>query len=339
MMVSLPFAYQITGRLPKSRRMDREIAVEVLAFPLREVSGADAPVAVEWTRTAEYNHFGKHAVGPEGRVEVRVFEDKFYRPVVRDGRKVGAPDVETLVLVDYAALSSDPMKLIDAQRAAIRVPGTYPVPAFEGETFSNRQEVLEALEVSAASVLIVDGSVWQECREPVLVLEEGFLSPGFEGDYSFRRIEEYFTFAMDETERAVSFGREFFGGEDVVTCGDVTVWMPEAISRSGVVEDVLRLSGKTLRKAGRVTLNDTDLRFVTGWAALAGAYEAARLTPEDSEVEALLDAWASFCAITQRPEGCHLDDRDVALSVAMQDRYGDREMSPDALFTEYPRPR
>jgi hypothetical protein len=145
MHIKLPYAFQVTGKVPGTRKMDRVIAADWLSINVASASFLDAPVCVSWSRRHDYNFFDYHAVGEEGRVDIRTFNGNFYRPLTGVGALMEVDDITERLLIDYDPHTDNPEKLIAAQVSFACNKGGYPRPSFEGETRSNEQDIAQAL--------------------------------------------------------------------------------------------------------------------------------------------------------------------------------------------------
>ena len=364
MFVKLPYAFHVTGRKAKSRKMDRVIACDTRQLRLAETDAASAPVCVAWDETHPYNFFAQHAVGETGsrRVEVRYFGDRFYRPVTEpDGRHVEAGVLGARILVDYSPLGDLPHNMEAAQQAFSRGEPGYGRPDFEGETYGDEAEVVKALEDRAASLLVIDGLVWERCPEPVLIAEEEYrretdftVSPGFLDTHERSSQGIFVTFALDETDEAVEFLRGYQQAMGVDAEIRVSARVDAGISRellgrSHVGDDAIRLAALSLRIGGGNTLNSVPSSYSRRWVALDKALEAARLTPDETNIQLLLEAWDGFTAEQER---CFREGLMVAaqarqpetvlrllhLSRSLPGRFNDSLLDSNAIFRGAPAP-
>ncbi|MCZ7861769.1 hypothetical protein O9X98_10295 [Agrobacterium salinitolerans] len=345
MHIKLPYAFQITGKVPGTRRMDRVIASDWLTVNVASVGYLDAPICLSWTREAAYNFFENHAVGPEGRVDIRTFDGNFYRPLTQVGDSLKADDLAGTVLIDYRMHSDDKAEELSvAQKVLSHFPENRGRPDFVGETFSNEQDIVDALTKRAEGLLFVDGTVWERCLEPVLVLEEDFvrhntiyISPAFTDKYKCGSREEYFTFAIDELDEAVAFAQNRTSMPedlDITVCAQIEVRAPEMLSRGHLANDVLRHAEKSLRESGKVDLNrafDGSSGYMRRWLAAFDALAFAKITPEDAHVEILLETWVDF-AEESRSLAAEGADYKRGIAHSLQSRFADRTMEPEAIF-------
>lgn len=348
MHIKLPYAFQTTGKVPGTRKMDRVVACDWLTVNVASVGHLDAPICVSWTREAAYNFFEDHAVGGEGRVDIRMFDGNFYRPLTEVNDSFKAEDVAGRVLIDYQPHSDKPEEFAAAQIAFNHFPERYARHEFDGETFSNEQDIVEALTERAEGLLLVGGTVWERCPEPILVVEEDFvrhnsiyISPAFPDKYKAASREEYFTFAINELEEAVAFAqnRPQPPGEeiDVTVCAAIDARVPEMLSRTQLADDVIRHAEKVLREGGYTQLNQTTPAYTRAWIAFSEALAAAKLTPEDTEIQLLIDDWTKFADENNALNGAPEHDYARGIAYSLQARFADRTMEPEAIFSARPK--
>jgi hypothetical protein len=347
MHIKLPYAFQVSGRAAGSRKMDRVVAADWLSVAVASTGLLDAPVCLSWTRRHAYNFFEDHVIGDEGRVDIRTFNGDFYRPLTNAGTPLDAAEVGERVLIDYQAHSDKPHELAAAQLALPHFPGRYPRPVFAGETYSNEQDIVQALTEKAEGLLVLDGTVWERCKEPVLIAEEDFvrnpsihISPGFPDKYSPGR-SQYFTFAMDELDDAVAFanGRTPPPGEEVAitVSADIHTVVSEMLSRYHLADDAVRHASETQRSGGAVELNRVSTDYTRAWTELSEALTAARLTQDDTEIQLLIDAWIAFAEENHESNGAPAHDDGLGIAQSMQSRFWDRTMEPGAIFEARPK--
>ncbi|MCV9963648.1 hypothetical protein OIU34_17245 [Pararhizobium sp. BT-229] len=346
MHIKLPYAFQVTGKVPGTRKMDRVIACDWLTVNVATAGNLDAPVCLSWTREAAYNFFEDHALGTEGRVDIRTFDGNFYRPLTQVNDSFKAADVAGRVLIDYQPHSDKAEELPAAQIAFVHFPERYARPEFAGETFTNEQDIVEALTKKAESLLFVDGTVWERCPEPVLVIEEDFhrhhtifISPAFPDKYQPGSREEYFTFAIDELEEAVAFSRNRPQAEyiDITISAAIDASTPELLSRHHVEDDVLRHAEKILKRGGYIELNQASPEYIRTWTAFSASLAAAKLTPEETEIQLLIDDWTKFADENNLLNGAPEYDYDRGIAYSLQARFADRTMEPEAIFSARPK--
>ncbi|MDW9478866.1 hypothetical protein GOB57_09230 [Sinorhizobium meliloti] len=349
MHIKLPYVFQITGKVPGTRRMDRVIAGDFLEVNVATASHLDAPICVSWTRVDAYNFFEDFALGQEGRVDIRMFDGEYYRPLTNVGNTaLQASDIAGRVLIDYQPHSQKWEELAAAQAVLAVFPERYARPAFVGETLSNEQEIVEAISERADGLLLVDGTVWERCPEPMLVVEEDFarhnsiyISPAFPDKYKPGTREEYFTFAVDELDAALTFARsrpqppgEYI---DITVCASIDARVPEMLSRHHVADDVVRHAARIIREGGYIELNQASPDYVRVWMECSEALAAAKLTPEDTEIHLLIDAWVAFADERHRLNGSPEFDYARGIAYSLQERYTDRTMDPEAIFRAAPK--
>lgn len=347
MHIKLPYAFQTTGKVPGTRKMDRVVACDWLTVNVAAVGNLDAPVCLSWTREAAYNFFEDHALGQEGRVDIRTFDGNFYRPLTEPGGLFKTTDANGRVLIDYTPHSDKPEELAAAQIAFLHFPERYSRPQFDGETFSNEQDIVEALTKRAEGLLFVDGTVWERCPEPMLVAEEDFvrhnsiyISPAFPDKYKCGNREEYFTFAIDELEEALTFAQNrtpLPEDLDITVCAQVDAKAPEMLSRIHLASDVLRHAEKMLREGGNIELNQAFPSYIRRWSAFSDALGFAKLTPEDVHIDILLEAWVDFAEENRAMDGAAAGEYKRGIAHSLQARFADRTMEPDAIFSATPK--
>jgi hypothetical protein len=348
MHIKLPYAFQTTGKVPGTRKMDRVIACDWLTVNVASVGHLDAPICLSWTRAAAYNFFEDYALGDEGRVDVRTFDGNFYRPLTETDDSLKAANVARSVLIDYQPHSDKPEELQAAQIAFIHFPERYARPELAGETFSNEQDVVEVLTKRAEGLLLVDDTVWERCPEPMLVMEEDFvrhdsiyISPAFRDKYKPGRRDEYFTFAIDELDEAVAFAQsrpQPFGEQFQITvCAAIDARTPELLSRHHLANDVVRHAERILYEGGHVELNRASPDYMRTWLAFSEAVAAAKLTPEDTEIQLLIDGWTKFADENNLLNGAPEFDYSRSIAYDLQARFADRTMEPEAIFRSAPK--
>ncbi|MCS4089713.1 hypothetical protein [Rhizobium sp. BK176] len=347
MHIKLPYAFQVTGKVPGSRRMDRVIAADWLSVNVATASFLDAPVCISWTRRHDFNFFEDHAVGEEGRVDIRTFNGNFYRPLTGMGTPMRAEDIVDRILIDYEPHSDKPEQLVLTQVSFAINKGGYPRPSFVGETLSNEQDIAQALTEKAEGLLFLDGTVWERCPEPVLIAEEDFvrdptifISPGFLDKYTSGR-SRYFTFAIDESEEALAFaeGRTAPAGEEIAihVSAEITTVVSELLSRYHVADDAVRHATEALRSGGAVELNRASPDYIRSWMNFQEALASATLTQDDREIQLLVDAWVEFAEENHESNGAPAYDLGLTIAQAMQTRFADRTMEPGTIFQNRPK--
>jgi hypothetical protein len=347
MNIKLPYAFQISGKVPGSRKIDRVIAADWLSVNIASADLLDAPVIMSWVKTSQYNFFEDHSLGEEGRVDIRVFQDGFYRPIANAGEPLGVEAVATRVLIDYEPHSDKPQALANAQVDYTDIPNRYPRPSYVGETFSNEQDIVQALTERAEGLLILDGTLWERCKEPMLVLEEDFrsdptifISPAFLDKYEPGR-SKYFTFAMDELDGAVTFAqnRPQPPGENVeiTVSADIRTVVPELLSRYHLADDAVRHASEMVKSGGATELNRASPDYTRAWMEFSEALAKARLTQDDTEIQLLIDAWIDFAEQNNESNGAPDYDYEQSIAHSMQARFSDRTMEPEAIFAVTPK--
>lgn len=347
MHVKFPYAFQVTGKVPGSRKMDRVIAADWISVNVASASLLDAPVCISWTRRHDYNFFDSNAVGDEGRVDIRTFNGNFYRPVTNAGTPMQAEGVTERIWIDYEPHSDKPELLGAAQVSFAYNKGGYPRPSFVGETLSNEQDIATALTEKAEGLLFLDGTVWERCPEPVLIAEEDFvrdpsifISPGFVDTYSPGR-SRYFTFAMDEADDALAFanGRTAPGGQQIAihASAEITTVVPEVLTRYQLADDAVRLAREALRSGGAVELNRASPDYIRAWMEFSDMLASATLTQDDREIQLLIDAWLEFAEENHESNGAPAYDLGLTIAQSMQTRFADRTMEPGAIFDAQPK--
>jgi hypothetical protein len=348
MHLKLPYAFQVTGKVPGTRKMDRVIVCDWLSVNVDSASFLDAPMCLSWTRRHDYNFFEDHAVGVEGRVDVRTFNGKFHRPLTDLGTPLQATGVAGRVLIDYGPHSDKPEELAAAQAAFPFFPGRYPRPSFVGETLSNEQDIAQALTEKAEGLLFLDGTVWERCPEPVLIVEEDFvrdhsifISPGFLDKYAPGR-SRYFTFAMDELDDALAFANGLTPPTNeqvaITVSAEIHTAVPEMLSRYHLADDAVRHASEMQRSGGAVELNRSSPDYIRAWMEFSEAVAAARLTQDDAEIQLLIDAWVAFAEEKHESDGAPDHDYGLGIAQSMQARFADRTMEPGAIFNAQPKP-
>lgn len=342
MRVNLPYVFHLTGNRTR-RNMDRVIVGDRKAFDIPEVSSDQAPVCISFDRLMDYNLFEKNGSGPH--LDVRNSGGRFYRPLLSplDGNHVVPDDLSRHALVDYGKLHADDLAVAHTAFAA---GGSYPRPDFIGETYSDESDISAMLEENANGLLIVDGTVWEACPEPVLIVEEiigrycgHYISPAFLDTYDPESKVKYFVFGLDQLEAARTFceRRREHTGIDIETnvCAEVTVLAPELISGDHLADDLLRHAELFLKQAGAVVLNDVSSAYARAHADFHDAATISRLTPEDYNLETLVDSWVSLAEI--RAEIDPGGDHGLPLAKSMQDRLGDFPVNVKQIMQKGPR--
>ncbi|MBY3151083.1 hypothetical protein HFO56_01490 [Rhizobium laguerreae] len=329
--------------------MDRVVVADLLPINVASAGLLDAPVRISWTRSHDhaYNFFEDYAIGDDGRVDVRTFNGNFYRPLTNAGTPLDVASATERVLIDYQPHSDKPQELAAAQVVATQFPGRYPRPTFAGETLSNEQDIVQALTERVEGLLVLDGTVWERCPEPVLVIEEDFfrnpsifISPGFLDKYSPGR-DKYFTFAMDELDQALAFanGRTQTQGEEVEirVSAEIHVAVPEVLSRYQLADDAVRHASEMQRSGGAVELNRASPDYIRAWMEFSDSVATAHLTQDDAEIQLLIDAWVAFAEEKHESDGAPDYDYGLGIAQSMQARFADRTMEPGAIFNAQPK--
>jgi hypothetical protein len=347
MHLKLPYAFQVTGKVPGTRKMDRVVVCDWLSVNVNSASLLDAPVCLSWTSRHDYNFFEDHAVGVEGRVDIRTFNGKFYRPLTDLGTPLQATGIAARVLIEYGHHSDKPEELAAAQAEFPFFQGRYPRPAFVGETFSNEHDIAQALADKVEGLLFLDGTTWELCPEPVLIAEEDFvrnpsifISPGFVDKYSPGR-SRYFTFAMDEVDDALAFanGRIAPAGDEVAihVAAEITTVVPEILTRYHLADDAVRHASEALLSGGAVKLNSASSDYIRAWMDFKDTVATAQLTQDDREIQLLIDAWVEFAEENHESNGAPAYDLDLNIARSIQSRFADRTMEPGAIFGNRPK--
>nr|WP_250807853.1 hypothetical protein [Neorhizobium tomejilense] len=276
--------------------MDRVVAGDFKSFEVPVANVADAPVCIAFERLERYNFFDDHAV--RNRADIRYFDGAFYRARTDDGRPVAIESLPKRILVDYSefgsGLGSEQVLMEESGRAKQR-------PTFQGDTLTDEDEILEALDNLVGKLLVIDGAVWEKCSEPVLVVEEdisrkcSYVSPGFTDTYQPDKRSSHYIFDIDQIAEAVRFAerRSAHVGEEIEVrvAADVSVFAPELLGRGQAFSDILRHAHGFLAETGKITHNEASAAYSRTWHAFHDAFVAARHEIAEDGIETLLDAW------------------------------------------------
>jgi hypothetical protein len=305
MQIRLPYAFHVTGKI--GRKMERIIIGDFKTFVLPEMPGDTAPVCVSAEREHRYSFVEDNTVG--GRMDVRYFDGGFYRAKSDDGIPVLAENLARRALIDYSEFegeaSSKAVSLLTEQVLMNESGRAKPRPNFQGETYSDEGDILEKLEAEVAKLIVIDGTVWEKCPEPVLVVEQDlgrhrgiFIGPAFPDTYLPDRKGTFAVFDIDQSDEALAFARrraELVGGDvDISVTATVSVLAPEVLARGHATADILRHVGEFVQETGRVQLNNASGEYARSWRVLSETLLEARNDPTDEGMERLFEAWGDM---------------------------------------------
>jgi len=308
MKVNLPYVFSLTGKLPGTRGMSHFIVGDHKEFEIGEIASADAPVCFSWS-DAPGGHCGAYSVGNESTVEVRHAEGNFYRMLTIGA---GFPDTQRRVTdlvrhppIDYA---DNDERLKKAYMPFVLGHASCPRPSLTGDVISSEDEILARYLYKVENLVIIDGALWEKCPAPVLILEETVktqpywsINPAFPDRYKDGSQTTHFKFAIDETEMAVAFAhvRAVDCGipEDLDGVGSVEVATPELVAHPYLADDIVNQANRFLHKVGNMTLIKASFEYAETFIEFRKAAEMAELTPEDDNVQILLDAWTAFASV------------------------------------------
>lgn len=347
MHIKLPYAFHVTGYVPGTRKMDRVIAADWCNLNVATAGHLDAPVCMSWKEIGGYKLSEAYGVGDDGQVNIRSFGGHFFRQLTDFGKPLHVENIEGRVLHDYSS-KQDAEKLMAAQITFAEGVKSYPRPTFKGETFTDEQDIVEVLTTKAEELLVIDGEVWERCPEPVLIVQEDMVrhhevvvTAAFSDKYASGAREKHYTFAMDELPSAMSFieARRRDTGLDLPAevAAEIVVFTPELLSRTHLADDVIRHSVKFVNNAGRFTLNQAGPDYSRNWLAFSEATTRASVTPDETNIQLLLDAWVEFANEEPMDAGNEQDAYCRSMAPSLYERFSERAFEPEALFNAKPK--
>lgn len=186
MKITLPFAYEVTVKLPRNRNPVGRHPCSVIEVDIPVVTSQSAPVAARWIENGCITEEGKER-HVRAQMEVRQFENGFYRPLVYDHLKSSpATSVDALsaytdrgvAIQLYLVFCRDrrTQPIAEAMRYADN--GSIDAKLKAGyiernaEILDNKfEETLLGVEAALAEYIVIDGGLWKKVSEPILVLD------------------------------------------------------------------------------------------------------------------------------------------------------------------------
>lgn len=319
--------------------MDREIAGDWKSFDIPEVSSDEAPICMSFERKSGYDFIQAYCI--DNRADIRFMDGKFYRPKVEaDGTSFRADGLAGTILIDYTSFGDGlRSKQILMSEGVARLPR----PTFKGETWSDESDIVEALDKMADGLLLVDGTVWESCPEPVLLVEEELgrhdyiaVSPAFLDTYRPDNKSKYYVFDIDQSEEAFNFceSRKVHTGLNIQinVATKIDVYSPELITRGHMVDDITRHAKVFVEETGRPSLNSVTPQYSRAWSEFATAQREANYSKADVDIERLLEAWielagireASYLPTLGEADRSSKDDYCRNMALSMMERFENR---------------
>lgn len=339
MQIRVPFAYEAQVR--DGRRRQKVILGDWATVEVNDVASEDAPVLAEFevadgpgTITSEIREFNGHCYRPKVEAPHGSQYDIFARRVAVGSLGQANPIVKTFFghgwgdVVGRGNNAIDPDSLavvLDAARNGTR--GLDVVSSFRDAVLQRNHDV-------AATLIVIDGYVWERCLAPHLLLAlskrppEVFLS--FDEQGARRVLQDDIIAPISEMDSLVEAVRQFHGideqreltnehghqyVEDVWSPEDVVYPTVTSFGASPIQSEIPYLVGRAEHylKAhfGHMIgdLQDRTAAFARSWADLKDAIELTKANPGVDTVEHLVSALEGYLERCEL-EGPRIDSRD-----------------------------
>ena len=192
MIIDMPFRYFVDGTRKGRLRPSQYAVWETTQVEIREISGSDAPVAVSWNdsfpdllRADQYapTEWGQH--NADGNAHTVMFEGSHWVALDNSANTFNpaagpygpclthevARGLERDGSCDLFGLEEDKFDRKARKQIADNPDNGH--ETFDTVKTSSRQRSLKALRVQGASLISVDGRLYQRCREPQLWIMQG----------------------------------------------------------------------------------------------------------------------------------------------------------------------
>lgn len=348
MRFRIPFEYSASVVEKKKRNPENKDFWEWLDVEIAEADDAEAPVALRWhdevpQELPSYSARDRWGAVPnDGECVTRWFEGRHWMPALarqQDERtgayeRLSAASLEKMCAAgeDYA---NPAMLHFPKSHAISRSPEGNPLveSEFRLSTGSTREREIAQIQAKTASLLIVDGIVWERSAEPVLYLKE-WIDLGHSMQLVIKVLpcdaseikDPRWVYRVDRFDEAAEAAiLEHGAGEvdSVNAARRVHVLLPESVSYADEEMALCHSARRLLEKFADKPLKEFTQPFATAWFGLRDAFVEDRL-PSDDRMAALETAFENFSGLLA-PESDMARETKRAL-----DRWQSRPISFDA---------
>lgn len=305
MKITLPYVYKANVKPPKARKFISEYFGGHIDIEFKEPSSEEAPLALEWTSTAEVGNSAERMMG-------RVFDGKFYAAMKQDGGYLEASALSSDMFHDF----HEGLRWFGNESPFRRFASgelTASISDYKEIEHNEEADVRKALRESAADLIVVDGIVY--CPYPVPVIRatvywgRGTNMSGAEvalevcADstlYCSSALIQYFSIQdMDEArDWAVTLDREIMDGAAHL-CDQMgaIVYRSDLLPRPDhLVADLRRVTSIIIDMAGR-RLNEKPDDYIDAWQGLRRAHAALYENCDPGIVDHAMRAWRELLDI------------------------------------------
>jgi hypothetical protein len=339
MQIRVPFAYEAEVR--NGRRREKVILGEWATVEVNDVASDDAPVLAEFevtnggrTITSEIREFDGHCYRPKVDARHGSRYDIFAPRVGVNSLGQENPIVKTFFGHGWGDVQSRGNEAIDPDSLATVLDAANNGTRGLNVVSSFRDAVLQRNHNVAATLIVIDGQVWERCLAPHLLLAlssrppEVFLS--FDEPSARRVLQDDIVAPISEMDSLVEAVRQFHGIDEQRELTNENgrqyveaAWAPEdvvyptvtAFGASPIQSEIPYLVGRAEHylKAhfGHMIgdLQDRTAAFARSWADLKDAVEQTKANPGADTAERLVSALEGYLDRCEL-EGPRIDTRD-----------------------------